>query len=166
MIWWGVGVYFRIDTQNESFILNTMWKSHQNSTKIKLLSIAGDERMRNVNNIIKHQTSATMETVIEILFLTDHRNSTIQMEGGKTPFLQFKSHFHICQTGRELKQKPILFPSVWREWKNVWKNEEWTDRWRFFCRSISHTTLKASALVDQSWSYFYIQNSDFFPVKG
>lgn len=68
--------------------------------------------MRNVNNIIKHQTSATMETVIEILFLTDHRNSTIQMEEGKTPFLQFKSHFHICQTGRELKQKPILFPSV------------------------------------------------------
>lgn len=27
-------------------------------------------------------------------------------------------------------------------------------------------TLKASALADQSWSYFYIQNSDFFSVKG
>jgi len=27
-----------------------------------------------------------METVIEFLLLTDHRNCTIQMEGGKTPF--------------------------------------------------------------------------------
>lgn len=41
--------------------------------------------MQNVNNIVKHQTSGTMETVIEILLLTDHRNTIIQMEGGKTP---------------------------------------------------------------------------------
>lgn len=166
LIWWGVGVYFRIDTQNESFILNTMWKSHQNSTKIKQWSIAGDERIWNVNNIIKHQTSATMEMVIEILFLTDHRNSTIQMEGGKTPFLQFKSHFHICQTGRELKQKPILFPSVWREWKNVWKNEEWTDRWRFFLQKYKPHNFESECF---SWSeliLFLHSEFRFFSCKG
>lgn len=85
-IWWGVGVYFRIDTRNESCLLNTMWKSHRNLSKMKLYSWRRKNAlMQNVNNIVKHQTSGTMETVIEILLLTDHRNTIIQMEGGKTP---------------------------------------------------------------------------------